>query len=361
MTVSYRLIAPNELDSALLQRWRDIQNENTSYASPYFCPEFTQAVGRVRNDVRVIVIENDSKIAGFFSYQLGSFGMGRPVGGPFSDYHGVIVAPGAEWQLYELMKAAGLSVWSFDHLVGDTAQFEPLATAPCTSPQMDLRAGFAEYERGRREVGSELIRQTQRFARKFAREVGDLRFVYHEPSALQRLIEWKSAQYRRSNPTGKDLVFSNPWTTGLLREILELQSPSFAGVCSVLYAGDQLVAAHMGMRSKTDWHYWFPSYMPDQSKYRPGNILLLRMAEVAQEHGIDVIDLGKGDSQYKRQMMTGGAPLLEGAVELPSLLRTCRAAQRKLETWEAAGGISNVLSNIPARALRRLQRSQRFR
>ena len=128
-----------------------------------------------------------------------------------------------------------------------------------------------------------------------------------------------------------------------------------------MYAGDRLVAAHMGMRSRTHWHYWFPSYATDVSKYSPGSILLLRMAEAAQEHGISVIDLGKGDSQYKRTLMTGAAPLLEGAVEMPSLLSVLRCIQRQLEAWEDAGGLANTVANLPARAVRRLQRARRFR
>ncbi len=361
MGVSYRLIAPSEMDSALLQSWRAIQQTNEGYASPYFCPEFTQAVGRVRDDVRVVVIENEQQVVGFFPHQRGRFGMGKPVGGPFSDYHGVIAVPDCEWRLEELMQAARLSVWAFDHLVGATDQFDAHVTSKGRSPQIDLSAGFAEFERGRREAGSDFIRKTQGLARKLGREVGELRFVYHEPKALPQLIEWKSAQYRRSHPDGQDFVFSNVWTTALLREIVACQGDDFAGICSALYVGDRLIAAHMGMRSRRHWHYWFPSYAMDVSKYSPGSILLLRMAEAAQSNGVQVIDLGKGDSQYKGTLMTGAADLREGAVELPSLLARARSVQRLLEAWEVAGGVAHALANVPARAARRLQRAGRFR
>ena len=57
MTTSYRVIAAHELDAGLVAAWRSIQEREPRFESPYFCPEFTQAVGTVRDDVRVVVID----------------------------------------------------------------------------------------------------------------------------------------------------------------------------------------------------------------------------------------------------------------------------------------------------------------
>src|SRR2546430_5314133 len=117
MSISYRRIAAHELDAGLLAAWRLIQKSDPRFESPYFCPEFTRAVGTVRDDVRVVVIENDGHPAGFFPHQRGLFSRGRPVGGPLSDYHGVIAGRDARWSVPDLLRAARISVWSFDHLV----------------------------------------------------------------------------------------------------------------------------------------------------------------------------------------------------------------------------------------------------
>src|SRR3954465_15727874 len=109
MNVSYRLIAAHELDAGLPPAGRSTPGREPRFESPYFCPEFTQALGSVRDDVRVVVIENDGRPGGFFPHQRTAWRRGRPVGGPLSDYHGVIAAPKAEWGVVELMRAAGLS------------------------------------------------------------------------------------------------------------------------------------------------------------------------------------------------------------------------------------------------------------
>ena len=339
MSVSYRLIAAHELDAGLVAAWRSIQEREPRFESPYFCPEFTQAVGSVRDDVRVVAIENDGRPAGFFPHQRAAWGRGSPVGGALSDYHGVIAMPEAEWSVVELMRAAGLSVWSFDHLVDTTGRFAPYVTASAAaSPQIDLASFEAPPDFARK-------------ARKLARELGELSFSLHAPgsAALERLFEWKSEQYRR---TGLADAFGVRWTGELLRRLMGIEARGFAGTCSVLRAGDEIVAVHAGMRTRDVLHWWFPTYDSRYAAYSPGIILLLRMAETAAALGIGKIDLGKGDARYKRSLMTGTAPLREGCVELPSLAAAARRLRRLAEEraeWQ-----------LPLRALRRLERARRF-
>jgi CelD/BcsL family acetyltransferase involved in cellulose biosynthesis len=339
MSVNYFLINVEDLDSGLVAAWRSIQESEPRFESPYFCPEFTRAVGAVRDDVRVVVIENDGRPAGFFPHQRAAWGRGSPVGGALSDYHGVIATHTAEWSVSGLMRAAGLSVWRFDHLVDPTGRFAPHVTASAAaSPQIDL-ASF--------EPPPDFARK----ARKLAREVGELSFSLHAPGggALERMLEWKSEQYRR---TGLADAFGVPWPGELLRRLMGIETPGFAGACSVLRAGGEIVAVHAGMRSRGVLHWWFPAYDPRYAAYSPGIILLLRMAAAVFALGIGKIDLGKGDARYKRGLMTGAAPLREGFVELPSLAATVRRLRRLAEAragWQ-----------LPLRALRRLERARRF-
>jgi len=359
--LTYRTIRPTELDADLVHRWRGLQARDEAFASPYFCPEFTQSVAQVRRDVEVALIEADGSVVGFFPFQRVGFGVAKPVGGPFSDYHGVIAPADLQWRVDDLMRAAKLSVWAFDHLAGATRAFADYVRRQATSPQIDLSGGFGQFEAHVKATESDFLENTRRKARKIAREIGELRFEYHDPSAVQQMIEWKSAQYRRSHPAGIDVVFVNRWATALVHEIAGLQQPDgFEGVCSSLYAGDRLVAVHMGMRSRTHWHYWLPTYDIELSKYSPGSILLLRMIETSQARGIRIIDLGKGDSTYKSRVMTGAYPLLEGAVELPSLVSMVRRTARAAELGAASLPMLSSVLNLPARVLRKIERDRRF-
>jgi len=141
-----------------------------------------------------------------------------------------------------------------------------------------------------------------------------------------------------------------------MEAILAAQSESFAGMLSLLYAGDRIIAGHFGMRSRTDWHWWFPSYDPTVAKYSPGLILLLEMARHAASVPLRTIDLGKGQARYKDQFKNAAVPLAMGSVALPSWLNFRRVALRHLK--------SQVLSTPfapPARLAKRVSRRLRYR
>lgn len=359
MSFSYRVISVNELDSTLCNAWRSVQSNRSLFANPYFCPEFTLLAGEIRSDVRVVVIEDRDRVAGFFPYQRSHLGMGKPVAGALSDYHGVVAESGSGWEIEPLMRATNLSVWSFNHLVDDTGRFLPYVNGRTSSPLIDLSSGYLQYVKGRREAGSDYIKKTEGLARKLGREVGELRFSLHESGSevLQQLIRWKRTQYKESRLPD---AFSVPWTSALLRRIAETQTASFAGVCSVLRAGDIIVAVHVGMRSSNVLHYWFPAYDPAFAKFSPGIILLLRMAEALAHMGVGTIDLGEGMSHYKQRLMTGDVPLQIGAFEFPSFLASARRIQRSTESLVDRKRLPSVFG-LPLRAIRRIERTLKYR
>lgn len=355
MSASYRLISAHDLDSTLIETWRSIQFSSSKFESPYFCPEFTQLVGCVRDDVRVVVIENGGRVVGFFPHQRSAWGRGKPVGGPLSDYHGVIAEPGSEWSLVELMRAAKLAAWSFDHLVDASERFEPYVTARVTSPRIDLSKGFEQYMRGLGDPPQDFARK----ARKMAREIGDLTFTFHDGSSgpMNRMIAWKSEQYRKARLVD---AFGVRWTGELLRRVMDVQTSEFAGVCSVLCAGDYIVAVHAGMRSRRVLHWWFPTYAQEFAKFSPGIILLFRVADAMVAKSLHTIDLGRGEDPYKRSVMTGAAELREGFVELPSLLTSARQLRRAAEARAARGGLGAPL-RLPLKAISRIEWARKFR
>lgn len=340
MTAAYRAVAAAELDAGLMQAWQAAQSSAPAFSNPYFCPQFTRLVGEVRDDVRVVVIEDGSRPVAFFPYQRSALGFGRPVAGALSDYHGVVALPESEWCVPDLLRAAGLLTWKFDHLVDPCGTFEPYVDARGSSPQIDLRCA-AE---ARRRAGSELIPQTQRRARRLAHEHGEVLFILRDrrPDALDCLFRWKGAQYER---TGMTDPFAFGWTRELLRRMAEVDAPDFAGVLSSLRVQGKVAAVHMGMRSRDVLHWWFPAYDPAYGKYSVGIILLLRLAQAAADAGLETIDLGKGDSLYKQRVMTGINPISEGSIERGAWLRPLARAReaavriiRRIQRPYALGG-----------------------
>ncbi|WP_323843797.1 GNAT family N-acetyltransferase [Microbulbifer magnicolonia] len=356
--MKFSLIEAAELDAQHRAAWLALQRANPALQSPYFCPEFTLAAAAVRNDVQIAVLEEAGAIVGFFPFQRGPFGAGRPVGGGLSDYHGVVAAPETGWDVVELLRACGLAYWEFDHLVTEQAAFGDYHARWAVSPALDLSAGFSAYRERRRAAGAGRIVQLERKARKLAREVGPLKFVAHslERDLLERIFQWKAEQCRRSGVVD---FFAQDWTRALVQRIWATNDMHFAGVLSALYAGDQLVAAHMGMRSESVWHWWFPGYDRNFSQYSPGGVLLLKVAEQAALQGLQQLDLGKGDDPYKDSFADCAVPLAEGFAWRPSLGDSVRRLTAGTESLLRGSRVIEPVRPL-LRMAKRWSRRQRF-
>lgn len=323
------IIPGKSLTPEHLLLWSHFQQANPDLASPYFCPEYTSAVAAVRDDVWVGLLEEAGAIVGFFPFERGKLPIGRPVGYALCDYQGLIVKPGLNWDAAELLRGCGLSIWNFDNLIASQLPFQPFHKLKTESLIIDLSGGYKAYDTEQR-ANSNWIQQASRKMRKFEREVGTLRFETHvaDTSLLQLMMSWKSEQYAQLGTFDR---FKIEWMVRLISRLHVTQSETFAGMLSVLYVGDEVAALHFGMRSTSVWHYWFPSYNHQFQQYSPGLILLLKMIESAEDLGIQMIDLGKGDESYKQRVSNGVIPLAEGSVELPSLITTARWFRRQIE------------------------------
>jgi CelD/BcsL family acetyltransferase involved in cellulose biosynthesis len=263
--------------------------------------------------------------------------VGRPVGGGLSDCQAVVAAPGWSFDARALIRGAGLSVYSFTQLRAEQRPFAPFHRNLTGSPVIDLTGdGFDAYARERRAAGRNAVTQAVSHARRLALQLGPLRFVMHDPDprSLHRLIEWKRQQYRRDRWGGALDVFSHRWAVELLERAHAAQAEGFGGVLSALWAGDRMVAAHMGLRSSTVLHYWFPAYDGAHAKLAPGRILLLEMIRGAAAAGVRRIELGAGDEGYKDRFANGAIPVAAGFVGSPSLSLWSR------RLWHAAEAIA---------------------
>lgn len=302
------------ISGEILKRWTIFQKKNPVIQSPFFSPGFLQTVAAARNDVEVAVLEDAGEIVGLFPYERRRFDIAGPVGSFISDYHGIVSNPDFNFAPLDLLKSCKLAAWDFNHLPCAQAPLAPFFREQHRSPVIDLTAGYEAYVKERRDAGTEQIKKNGNLLRRMEREVGAVRLETHSPDRqlLGKLFQWKTAQFRQNR--WRDL-FSIPWVRETMVQIHATQTPDFAGVLSALYAGDKLVAMHFGMRSTTVWHYWFPAYDPAYSKYSPGAMLLLKMAEAAPAMGIKTIDLGCGEHPYKWRLMNHFVPTASGSLE----------------------------------------------
>jgi CelD/BcsL family acetyltransferase involved in cellulose biosynthesis len=310
----------NELSSLWLE-WR---TANPALSSPFFHPEFSTIVSNWRTNVEVGLVHDDSGLIGIFPFQRLGGNIGVPVGHFLSDYHGIIAPPDFDYiGARELIKGCGLIAWDFDHLIPAQRLFAPFHEHLSVAAQINTSYSFAQYLDEQKGLKSEL-----RKLRRLQEDHGPVKFVASscDESAFMSLLDWKSAQYRR---TGVPNIIELPWVTSVLRDIHQHRANSdFEGMLSLLYAGDRLTAAHLGMRSGGVWHHWFPAYDPELSHYSPGLLLLLKMVEHASSIGVHTIDMSTGLYEQKKRFMNASTTVASGSVGLPSL-RYARRLIRK--------------------------------
>jgi CelD/BcsL family acetyltransferase involved in cellulose biosynthesis len=302
---------PEELDTALCRAWHLTMDESPDYANPFLAPEFAAGIGRYRSGARVAVLHENGEPVGFFPYERNALGVGRAIGLGLSDCQALVHRPGVTWDTHELLRACGLSVFEFDHLVEEQKPFGRYVTGTFASPVIDLKDGDGSYAEWLRGTYPGLAKTTLKKERRLGRDLGEMRFVYDErdPRALRTLMRWKSAQYRR---TGRMDRFARPWIVDVVDHLFHVRDEHFTGVLSVVYAGDRPVAAHFGPTSRTVFAAWFTAYDPDLRYYSPGLIMHLRMAEAAGRQGVRLMDLGRGDKEYKDWLKTRELRVGEG-------------------------------------------------
>jgi CelD/BcsL family acetyltransferase involved in cellulose biosynthesis len=271
----------------------------------------------------------------------------------------VIAAPETWFDARDLLRAAHLTSWEFDHVPSVQLPFALYETNRDFAPIVDLTHGFDAYVHSRTDAGSGRVRQAQRKERKLEREMGALRWVpfVSDEGAVDRVLAAKSEQCRLANIPD---VFRFGWARDLLRTILQTQGPGLSGCLSALYSGDDLVAAHAGIRSEHAWHWWFPVYEQRYAKYSPGLILLLAVIREAARLRLDYVDLGKGVDAYKPSFANAAIELSEGRVQRASVGNVVHDLRELAETRLRSSRIADPVRDDLRRANQWL-RQRRFR
>jgi CelD/BcsL family acetyltransferase involved in cellulose biosynthesis len=306
-----------ELTGSLIEAWAARQSQSPTFRSPFFCPEYTLAVARFHSDCEVAVVRRGEEPVAFFPYHRLRDQTAVPISKGLADFQGIVAAEGISLSMPDLLRACGLVAWRYDHWISGQAQLiggcAPWARTG--SPRIDLADGYEAYAAERRAAGCQTLRQTQRKARKMEREVGPLRLVARttQEDVFDTLIEWKLQQFRRIRCVNH---LAETWKRPFLRELSQLQTPRLSGMMSALYAGDRLVAAHLGLLSDGVLHYWFPTYCPSHDRYSPGMVMLVELLSGCRELNIERIELGKGPERFKWSLQNGVADVCEGTVDL---------------------------------------------
>lgn len=304
-----QVVRPHELGEAEVKRWRELQESDPNLANPFLAPEFTLGVGKFRDDVHIAVVEDGAQIVAFFPHERHGGGVGHPVGFGLTDLQGIVAEPGLALPAKELLRACRLGVWDFDHLIAGQRLFAPYHQVTRVEPIIDLGQGYAAWEAEARALAPKTHKTIKYKERKLGRDIGETSYTFSsaDPADLRQLMAWKSDQYQR---TGRMDRFTKPWIVNLVRHFHE----TGFGVLSVLRAGDRPVSMHFGLRNAHAMAGWFPAYDTEFSRYSPGMIGHLALAEGAAGAGLTEIWMGRGGKEFKEWLKSREVPIAEGRV-----------------------------------------------
>jgi CelD/BcsL family acetyltransferase involved in cellulose biosynthesis len=308
---SVRMVRFDRLTAQELDCWYAFRAANSHLDSPFFDPGFARAVHESGRDVHVVVSERAGNINALLACHR-ERSLLRPVGWPGADFQGPVLPPDTSFAPLALL-TGGIRGYAFDHLLEPCPDFEPWVESRMVSPFLDVTGGLNGYLGRASRSGKDNMAQARRQARKAEREFGPVRFVAEslDPAMLDRVVDLKRAQYAA---TGVKDYFDQPDRLLLLSLLLRTRDSSFGGMLSTVHFGDQLAAAHFGMRAGNVLHWWFPVYDPGFARLAPGWILLRELTEAAASLGITRIDLGRGEDEYKRRAKTGESSVCQGLV-----------------------------------------------
>tara|TARA_Y100000052_G_scaffold26647_1_gene31960 strand:+ start:14977 stop:16023 length:1047 start_codon:yes stop_codon:yes gene_type:complete len=269
-------------------------------------------VSEVRPDIWVIVAGEDEQPNLFWPVQVNGKSA-DPAGAPFSDYHGPIMSEGAELDLREVVRQAGLSNVRMTGVYDPHCRLHQFATEFDGAFIADISNGAENvFEFQQREFPKH-AKKMRRLARKVEREVGELTFEFDAQSEadFHQLMTWKRAQYRN---TGRHDVLGPDWSRELLYRLWKHDDPTCKGFLHTLKFENRLVAAEFNLSCRSTIHGWIPAYDPEYSSYAPGLLIQQEIMREASARGFNHYDLGVSAGHYKKYYSSYQLPVIRATI-----------------------------------------------
>ncbi|MFG0253967.1 MAG: GNAT family N-acetyltransferase [Rhodopirellula sp. JB053] len=335
----------DQLSAETLGCWEHRRSQDSRWSQPFFASRFSSAVHLARGDVLVAVISHRSpgkpdRPVGFLPFhRVGRIGV--PAGRFLNDAQNVIGLPPrlVDWEA--LLRACDVVAFDLHAIVHPSDQWvEKYRLNSIGAYRADFAGDSTQYLQTLCKDHRTIAKQGQK-TRKLGREIGDIRLEVdcRSPEVLAQTIAWKRSQYQRTHILD---LFLPDWTRRMVdvlhggeeRDAMaDLSDAPLGGLLSVLWAGDQIVAAHYGMIEKGQLHYWFPTYDPKYARYSPGTALFTELVRASTEYGVDSIDMGYGEQPYKQKQTATTTDVAYGTITNSRWHRLTHSASNTLSQY----------------------------
>ncbi len=300
---------------------------------PFFAPEFARIVARARGDVRVLMASEAGEPLAFWAIHKCGGGWARPIGGPFSDWHGPVLKPELALTPAAFLKETGFGGMTVHGLQPFAHGPAPAGLSRVASNMSCLAQGadvfFAEQQR----KFPKHFKKMRRVSRNAARDFSDVTYTLDDDdeTAFEWLIRIKRAQYVR---TGKHDVLGSDWAVRMLDGLRGTDSEKFGVMLSTLRFDGRIAAAELNIYSGNILHSWLTGFDTELAYYSPGYMLQHGVLERMGARGFDQYDTGCGLDYYKKFYTNQALPVDRGVIlSGQSMLRPARIMSAG---WRAA-------------------------
>jgi CelD/BcsL family acetyltransferase involved in cellulose biosynthesis len=310
------VIRPSELGADDKQGWYELCAGHVSYGTPLLQPCFSDITAQNRGDVRLALYRRDGRLVGVFAYHLRPNRFARPVGVPFSDFAGPVLARDSGLTPGLILQLAGLRSYKFSGVSDPWGVFSQLGLQPDDAYQIDLTGTEpAAYLEACRSAHPKRFKNFRRQISQVERRGIKLDLTGGPPSEedFRLLTAWKSAQFRR---TGRVDLVEKPLTSKLLHAANAYVSDEVRGYMVRLTGNGELLAGHFGLRSQTRFHPWLAAFRTDFAPMSPGSMILYKIIQEMPKLGLQVYELAGGHDYYKKYFARSQQATLSGTIQI---------------------------------------------
>ena len=351
--MDFRLFKPVQMSDDLWQAFEALRNTRPLYDDPFFDPLYASLIGQLRKDTRIGVAFEDGAPVAFWPLHRRPGAWARPIGGPFSDWHGPVLSAHTELKPWQFLRGLGLlGMSAYGWLPQDRSSETRLSLAGAN--MTDVGGNWDEFLDIQTQRWPKHFKKMRRLARNIERDFSEVEFRFDDVSdaTFDRLIELKRAQFHR---TGRHDVLAPEWTKNLLQILREAEGPRFRLRLVSLHFDGRHAASELLLQSDKVMHGWITAFEHDYGQYSPGNLLVQLMLEemAAKPSAPKIYDAGPGLDHYKRHYSNYQLPVGCGVVRAKDL--AFRPDRLLGQAWRSGESYLNgQLSHVMTQSRRRL-------
>lgn len=350
--LKFRLLRIENVPEDIWTEFHALRDAKPIYDDPFFDPEYARLVAGVRPDTRLGLAFDGEQLVGAWPLHRRPGAWARPIGGPFSDWHGPVLSADTDLSACDFLRGLGLlGMSSFGWLPQDTESQTRLTMSGAN--MSDVSAGWDSFLENQNERWPKHFKKMRRLARNMERDFSEVEFSFDDPSddTFSRLIHLKREQFRR---TGRHDVLASEWAHQLVDGLRHQKSDNFRLRLVSLHLDGKHAASELVLQSGKIFHGWITAYEAEVNQYSPGNFVVQFMLEaMAGTDGAKIYDAGPGLDHYKRHYSNFQLPVGSGVVRSkPFAIRPDRLLGQAWRTGEQ--NLNTRISEVMKSSRRRL-------